>query len=134
MTPIAIHARTLRAVVLLVAAVLGLALSGCTVGPKYVRPSTPLAPAFNEPLPENFKSVDGWKPAQPSDAQLKGDWWTLFDDPQLDALEAEIDPANQTLQEAEANFQAARAVIRFNRASEAPTIGSGAQHRRYPRL
>ncbi|HTU50684.1 MAG TPA: hypothetical protein VMF56_08825 [Acidobacteriaceae bacterium] len=106
--------------ILLVAAVLSLALSGCTVGPKYVRPSTPLAPAFSEPLPENFKSVDGWKPAQPSDAELKGDWWTLFDDPQLNALEAEIDPANQTLREAEANFQAARAVVRFNRASEAP--------------
>lgn len=124
MTPIAIHAGALRAVGLLIATVLGLALSGCTVGPKYVRPSTPLAPAFNEPLPENFTSVDGWKPAQPSDALLKGNWWTLFGDPQLDALEAEIDPANQTLREAEANFQAARAVIRFNRASEAPTIGA----------
>ncbi|MGC1870719.1 MAG: efflux transporter outer membrane subunit [Acidobacteriaceae bacterium] len=124
MTPIAIHTRTVRAVVLLIAAALALALSGCTVGPKYVRPSTPLAPEFNEPLPENFKSVDGWKPAQPSDAQLRGDWWTLFDDLQLDALEAEIDPANQTLRQAEANFQAARAVIRFNRASEAPTIGT----------
>ena len=134
MTPIAIHARTLRAVVLLLAAVLGLALSGCTVGPKYVRPSTPLAPAFNEPLPENFKSVDGWKPAQPSDAQLKGDWWTLFDDPQLNALEAEIDPANQTLREAEANFQAARAADPIQ-----PCVGGaydrgGAQHWRYPRI
>jgi NodT family efflux transporter outer membrane factor (OMF) lipoprotein len=93
------------------------------VGPQYARPSVPLAPAFKEPLPENFKSEDGWKPAQPSDAQLKGDWWTLFDDPQLNALEAQIDPANQTLQQAEANFRAARAAVRFNRASEAPTIG-----------
>jgi NodT family efflux transporter outer membrane factor (OMF) lipoprotein len=89
-----------------------------------MRPSTPLAPAFNEPLPENFRSADGWAPAQPSDAQLKGDWWTLFDDPRLNGLEAEIDPANQTLQEAKANFEAARAAIRFNRASEAPTIGA----------
>lgn len=115
---------TNRAPILLIAAGLSVALSGCTVGPKYVRPATPLAPAFNEPLPENFKSVDGWKPAQPSDSKLKGDWWTLFGDPELNALEAEIDPANQTLREAEANFQAARAAIRFNRASEAPTIGT----------
>jgi NodT family efflux transporter outer membrane factor (OMF) lipoprotein len=93
------------------------------VGPQYARPSAPLAPAFKEPLPENFKSEDGWKPAQPSDAQLKGDWWTLFDDPQLNSLEAQIDPANQTLKQAEANFRAARAAVRFNRASEAPTIG-----------
>jgi NodT family efflux transporter outer membrane factor (OMF) lipoprotein len=112
------------AAILLMAAGPGLALSGCTVGPNYVRPSTPLAPGFNEPLPQNFKSVDGWAPAEPSDAQLKGDWWTLFDDPQLNTLEVQIDPANQTLQEAKANFQAARAAIRFYRASEAPTIGT----------
>jgi NodT family efflux transporter outer membrane factor (OMF) lipoprotein len=82
-----------------------------------------LTPAFKEALPTNFKAEDGWKPAQPSDAQLKGDWWTLFDDPQLNTLESQIDPANQTLKEAEANFRAARAAVRFNRASEAPTIG-----------
>jgi outer membrane protein TolC len=124
MTPISIRAHTWRTAILLIAAAVGIVLSGCTVGPRYARPSAPVAPAFNEPLPENFKSVDGWKPAQPSDARMKGDWWTLFDDPQLNALEAEIDPANQTLQQAEANFQAARAAIRFNRASEAPTIGT----------
>jgi NodT family efflux transporter outer membrane factor (OMF) lipoprotein len=113
-----------RAAILFVTTGLGLALSGCTVGPNYIRPTTPLAPAFDEPLPQNFESVDGWKPAQPSDTQLKGDWWALFHDPLLNALEVQIDPANQTLQEAEANFQAARAAIRFNKASEAPTIGT----------
>ena len=102
-----------------------LGLAGCRVGPQYVRPTAPLAPEFKEALPENFKSNDGWKPAQPSDAQLKGDWWTLFNDPQLNTLEAQIDPANQTLKQAEANLRAARAAIRFNRASEAPTIGVG---------
>jgi NodT family efflux transporter outer membrane factor (OMF) lipoprotein len=101
-----------------------LVFAGCRVGPQYVRPTAPLAPEFKEPLPENFKSEDGWKPAQPSDAQLKGDWWTLFNDPQLSTLEAQIDPANQTLKQAEANFRAARAAVRFNRASEAPTIGT----------
>jgi NodT family efflux transporter outer membrane factor (OMF) lipoprotein len=118
-----IAGRTRRVVILLFVAELGLALSGCRVGPQYIRPSAPTAPSFKEAPPENFKSDDGWKPAQPSDAQLKGDWWTLFDDPQLDTLEAQIDPANQTLQQAEANFHAARAAVRFNRASEAPIIG-----------
>jgi NodT family efflux transporter outer membrane factor (OMF) lipoprotein len=42
----------------------------------------------------------------------------------LNALEAQVDPANQTLKESEANFRAARAAVRFNRASEAPTIGA----------
>jgi NodT family efflux transporter outer membrane factor (OMF) lipoprotein len=90
-----------------------------------MRPTAPLAPEFKEPLPENFKSQDGWKPAHPSDAQLKGDWWTLFDDSRLNTLEAQIDPANQTLKQAEANFLAARAAVQFNRASQAPTISTG---------
>jgi NodT family efflux transporter outer membrane factor (OMF) lipoprotein len=122
MISIMIGVRTRSASILLLCAGLGLALSGCMVGPQYVRPSTPTAPSFKETPPENFKSEDGWKPAQPSDAQLKGDWWTLFNDPQLNALEAQIEPANQTLQQAEANFRAARAAVRFNRAAEAPTI------------
>ena len=112
-----------RAGMLALAAVLGLAFTGCRVGPTYSRPTTALAPEFKEPLPENFKSEDGWTRAQPSDAKLKGDWWTLFGDPQLNTLEAQIEPANQTLKESEANFRAARAAVRFNRASEAPTIG-----------
>jgi NodT family efflux transporter outer membrane factor (OMF) lipoprotein len=117
--------RNRGAAVLLLGMGLCLALSGCMVGPQYVRPSAPTAPSFKEPPPENFKSVDGWKPAQPSDAQLKGNWWTLFSDPQLNILEAQIEPANQTLKQAEANFRAARAAVRFSRASEAPTISTG---------
>lgn len=103
-------------------AAFALFLAGCRVGPQYVRPSAPLASEFKEELPSNFKSSDGWKVAQPSDTALKGEWWTLFNDPQLNALEAQIDPANQTLKEAEANFRASRAAIRFYRASQAPTI------------
>jgi outer membrane protein TolC len=105
------------------AAALCLAFTGCQVGPQYIRPDAALAPEFKEALPDNFKSVDGWKQAQPSDAQLKGDWWTLFVDSQLNALEAQIDPANQTLKQAEANLRAAGAAVSFSRASEAPTIG-----------
>jgi NodT family efflux transporter outer membrane factor (OMF) lipoprotein len=118
-----IEFRTRRAAIHLLAAGMALVLSGCRVGPQYVRPTTALAPAFKEPLPDNFKSEDGWKLVQPGDTQLKGDWWRLFQDPQLNTLEAQVDPANQTLKEAEANFRAARAAVRFNRASEAPTIG-----------
>ncbi|MGA8806509.1 MAG: efflux transporter outer membrane subunit, partial [Thermoanaerobaculia bacterium] len=106
-----------------VVATLTVMVAGCRVGPQYVRPVAPLAPEFKETLPSNFKASDGWKVAQPSDAQLKGDWWTLFNDPELTALESQIEPANQTLQQAEANFRSARAAIRFFRASQAPTIG-----------
>ncbi len=99
-----------------------MALAGCKVGPEYARPAAPLAPEFKEALPSNFKASDGWKLAQPSDAQLKGEWWKLFQDEQLNTLEAQVDPANQTLKQAEANFRASRASIRFYRASQAPTI------------
>jgi NodT family efflux transporter outer membrane factor (OMF) lipoprotein len=118
-----IERRVRRSAIYLLGAGLGLMFSGCRVGPDYLRAAAPTAPAFKESLPENFKSEDGWKAAQPSDAKLKGDWWTLFNDPQLNTLETQIDPANQTLKQAEANFRAARAAVRFNRASEAPTIG-----------
>jgi NodT family efflux transporter outer membrane factor (OMF) lipoprotein len=107
---------------LLLLSVCGLFFAGCRVGPQYKPPTAALAPAFKEEPPSNFKSEDGWKTSQPNDAKLKGDWWTLFNDSQLNSLEAQVDSANQTLQQAEANFRAARAAIGFNRAAEAPTI------------
>lgn len=55
-----------------------LALSGCMVGPNYKTPPAIMAPAFKETTPTSFAENDGWKPGQPSDSNLKGDWWTLF--------------------------------------------------------
>lgn len=116
--------QTLEKACIALAALFAVTFTGCKVGPQYVRPSAPLAPEFKEELPSNFKSSDGWKVAHPADAQLKGDWWTLFDDPELNTLETQIEPANQTLKQAEANFRAARAAIRFFRAAQAPTVGA----------
>ncbi len=95
------------------------------VGPKYKTPAAPLAPSFKEAQPASFAAQDGWKPGQPSDTRLKGDWWTIYDDPQLNALEAQVDGANQSLKAAAANFRGARAQIGYERANEAPTIGVG---------
>jgi NodT family efflux transporter outer membrane factor (OMF) lipoprotein len=102
-----------------------LIMSGCTVGPKYALPSVPSTPAFKEPGPETFKEMAGWKTAQPGDQALRGKWWELFQDQQLTALEEQVDGANQTLKQAEANFQAARFAIRVNRSKQAPTITAG---------
>jgi NodT family efflux transporter outer membrane factor (OMF) lipoprotein len=82
-----------------------------------------MAPGFKEAPPASFKEQDGWKVIQPSDAQLKGNWWELFDDPQLNSLEAKVDGANQTLKMADANFRAAHANVGVYRSFEAPTIG-----------
>jgi NodT family efflux transporter outer membrane factor (OMF) lipoprotein len=98
-------------------------LTGCMVGPNYVKPSTPTAPAFKELAPPPAQANDGWKLAQPGDQTPRGNWWEIYSDPQLNALEAQIASANQTLKIAEANYRQARTAIRFNRSYEAPTIG-----------
>jgi NodT family efflux transporter outer membrane factor (OMF) lipoprotein len=113
-----------RALSITIAAAL-LPLSGCMVGPNYKTPSAIMAPSFKEATPASFAQNDGWKPGEPSDTRLKGDWWTLFHDARLNELEAQVDTANQTLKSAEANFRAARAQIGYARSSEAPTIGAG---------
>jgi NodT family efflux transporter outer membrane factor (OMF) lipoprotein len=105
------------------ATVAALLLTGCMVGPNYNRPPAPVTPGYKEAPPASFKEQDGWKIIQPSDSQLKGSWWELFDDPQLNSLEAKVDEANQTLKIADANFRAAHANVGIYRAAEAPAIG-----------
>ena len=97
-------------------------LNGCMVGPKYVKPTVPMAPGFKEQPPESFKESDGWKTAQPQDQTLRGNWWEIFGDPQLNALEEEVTLSNQDLKVDEARFRQARAMIRFNRSEQFPTI------------
>jgi NodT family efflux transporter outer membrane factor (OMF) lipoprotein len=103
---------------------ISLFLSGCMVGPKYVKPTVPMAPGFKEQPPNSFKENDGWKTAQPRDQSLRGNWWEIFGDPQLNALEEEVTLSNQDLRVAEARFRQARAMIRFNRSAEFPTIST----------
>src|SRR6202789_3929701 len=99
-------------------------VAGCMVGPKYVKPSTPLAPEFKKQPPESFKEADGWKPATPNDQTIRGKWWETFGDPQLNALEEELTISNQDLKISEARFHQARVMIRFNRSAEFPTIST----------
>jgi NodT family efflux transporter outer membrane factor (OMF) lipoprotein len=71
-----------------------------------------------------FKETDGWKTAQPSDQFQRGAWWEVFGDAQLNALEVQLTVSNQDLKVAQARFQEARAMIRFNRAQQFPTIST----------
>jgi NodT family efflux transporter outer membrane factor (OMF) lipoprotein len=124
------------------AVILAVALGGCMVGPKYARPAAVVPPAFKEGPPDSYKegtvgpagaagpagapgNDNGWKAAQPLDQALRGPWWEIFGDPRLNALEEQLTSANQDLKAAEARYQQARALIRFNRASEFPTISAG---------
>lgn len=102
-----------------------LILSGCTVGPNYSKPKVPAAPTFTETPPAQYTESAGWKAAQPSDTNLRGDWWELFGDGGLTELEVQVPVANQTLRAADANFRQARALITINRSNLYPTVGTG---------
>jgi len=109
----------------LVASSLVLFLAGCEVGPKYAKATVPLTPSYKEASPESFKEAGQWKPAQPSEQALRGKWWEVFGDTQLNALEEQLTISNQDLKVADARLREARAAVRFNRASEFPTISAG---------
>ena len=102
-----------------------LLLSGCMVGPKYVKPTVPMAPDYKEaPAADAYKEGTTWQTAKPADTAQKGEWWTIFGDAQLNALEPQVAAANQNLKAAEARFREARALIKFNRAAMYPTISA----------
>ena len=98
-------------------AIAALQLTGCVVGPKYHPPAVQ--------APAAYKEVGDWKPVQPNEQNLGGAWWTIFQDPQLDALELQVNVSNQNLKAADAQFQQARAVLRYNRADYYPTVTTG---------
>jgi NodT family efflux transporter outer membrane factor (OMF) lipoprotein len=95
-----------------------LLIAGCSVGPKYHRPAAEVPPAYKE--------TGDWKPATPNEQNLGGAWWQIFQDPQLNALEDQINVSNQNLKAAEAQYTQARAVLRYYKADYFPSIGAGA--------
>src|SRR5690349_17474220 len=99
-----------------------LLFKSCDKAPKYVKPSAPAPPAYKENSPDAFKETDGWKFARPSDGVIRGHWWEMFEDPQLNALEEQLNGAIQNIALAEANFRAARAVVKESRSLQFPTV------------
>jgi NodT family efflux transporter outer membrane factor (OMF) lipoprotein len=98
--------------------------SGCNVGPRYNKPEVQRPDAYKELTPQDYPNTDGWKVAQPSDAVLRGNWWEVFNDPELNKLEEQVNVSNQSIAAATANFLAARAVVREARSGLFPTVGS----------
>src|SRR6266404_5288560 len=96
----------------------GLALiEGCSIGPKYTKPIAQTPPAYKE--------IGNWKPAEPSDAARKENWWEVFNDPELNSLEQKLTVSNQTLRIAQDRFLEARAQLKFTRAGQFPVITAG---------
>jgi NodT family efflux transporter outer membrane factor (OMF) lipoprotein len=107
--------KTGSAIAVLVAVVL---LASCAVGPRYSRPTAQVPSAYKE-LPQN------WKVAQPADASIRGNWWEIYHDPELNTLEEKINVSNQNLKIAQAQFMQARALVRINRSQYFPTVTGG---------
>jgi len=99
-----------------------IAASGCIVGPKYVRPIVQAPPEYKELGGDLPAGTDAWKPAQPSDAAGRGQWWTIFNDPTLNTLEDQLNTGNQSIAAAMSSFMAARALTRQARAQLFPTV------------
>jgi len=121
--------RGLRGLTLSTVAGTMMVIVACTVGPDYIRPTAE--------SPGSFKELEGWKRAQPKEDAIRGAWWDLFNDPQLNALEEKVDISNQNLVAAEAQFRQARALVQEARSSYFPVasvLGSYARSRRSANL
>lgn len=107
-------------------------LTGCLVGPKY---QTPVAtaeslPAAYKERPTRSKDAGDWKVAQPQDAMLRGPWWRIFKDPELNALEEQLNINNQNIKEFFENFMEARALVAEAKAQLYPTLTANASYTR----
>jgi len=111
-----------RFAVVVVVVVSFLSMQGCHVGPRYIAPSMPAPPAFKEAQPQ--QSADGtlWTPATPQDAVLRGKWWELYQEPELNTLEEKLNISNQNIAQSFQNFMAARAQVKQARAAYYPTV------------
>ncbi|MGH8799699.1 MAG: efflux transporter outer membrane subunit [Casimicrobiaceae bacterium] len=93
-------------------------LAACTLGPNYVRPGIE--------TPAAYKEAQGWKQAEPRDSEPRGEWWTLFNDPALDALLTQVEVSNQTIKAAEARVREARALTQQAQAAYFPIVTANA--------
>jgi NodT family efflux transporter outer membrane factor (OMF) lipoprotein len=91
-------------------------LTGCVVGPDYVRSDVETPPAFKEQA--------GWKIAEPGDLRIPVNWWEMYQDPVLNALEVQVAISNQTVIQAEAQYRQARALVQSAEAAYYPTVAA----------
>jgi NodT family efflux transporter outer membrane factor (OMF) lipoprotein len=92
------------------------------VGPKYHTPTAQTPASYKEVTPENMKEIDNWKVAQPSDTEIRGKWWEVFNDSELNTLEEQVDGSNQSIAASYSSFMAARALVKQARAQLFPTL------------
>jgi NodT family efflux transporter outer membrane factor (OMF) lipoprotein len=98
-----------------------LLVAGCNFAPHYQTPKAAPAPAFKEAVASNAPA-QGWKLAEPRDAEIRNAWWEVYQDAQLNDLESQVAISNQTVAGAEANYRAARALVQKAEAAYFPTL------------
>ncbi|MGC2638626.1 MAG: efflux transporter outer membrane subunit [Acidobacteriaceae bacterium] len=98
-------------------------VTGCRVGPRYHAPAPPQIAASNyKESTVNFQNEPGWKVASPSDAMLRGNWWEVFHEPELNSLEDQLNINNQSIKASFEQYMAARAMVAEARSQYWPTI------------
>jgi NodT family efflux transporter outer membrane factor (OMF) lipoprotein len=99
-------------------------VSGCKVGPNYKMPNAAMAPSFEETTvaPPPSEPGVGWKHAEPGDDRIRGKWWELYGDPQLNSLEEQVTISNQTLKAALAQYSQELAAVQQYRSFYFPTV------------
>jgi NodT family efflux transporter outer membrane factor (OMF) lipoprotein len=96
--------------------------SGCTVGPAYQRPTAP--------VPAKWDVTEPWRESAPKDGVAKGEWWSVFHDDDLSALEKQALDANQTIKVSVARLEQARASAAVQIATQFPTLAVAPQTER----
>jgi NodT family efflux transporter outer membrane factor (OMF) lipoprotein len=114
--------RRLHVFLCVAAAGMLLLLSSCRVGPEYKRPPAATPAAYKELPPPNSPQASEWALAQPNDALVRGKWWEIYSDPELNALEEQVSVSNQNLLAAEAQFREAKFAVRIARSNLYPTV------------
>ncbi len=118
--------------------------TGCPIGPRYHPPALPAPPAYKEApsatpeatqpgapaATESTPEAGTWTVAQPADAKIRGDWWAIFNEPELNDLESQLNIDNQNIKISFENFMEARAVVREARAQYFPTVSFGPAYNR----
>ena len=94
-----------------------LILTGCAVGPDYRQPMVD--------TPAAYKESQGWKRAEPQEHASRGRWWEIYGDPQLNALEQQVELSNQNIRATEAKYRQALALLGGTRAGYFPTVSAG---------
>jgi NodT family efflux transporter outer membrane factor (OMF) lipoprotein len=98
-------------------------LTACSTLPSYTKPTVD--------VPAHYATQPGWTLAAPADAKLRGPWWTAFNDADLNRLEARVETSNQTVKQAVAQLQQARAMVDFQRSGFFPTVTAGVSQDRF---